>query len=137
MAMPVASARPIDHPGAPSMPTAYAAGRVAYVNESPLSVQFVRQGSRDDGGPDDMQFFNHEVGGWDNEYVAADHLRPLDRAADQPTDQTFAVPSDVADDPAARARVYVVNSTGAALALHDQLGANHLHSLTRRWTSKP
>jgi len=123
-------------------PMEYAQGRVLFVDESQLAVIFARQGNRADGTPDDIDYYNHATGGWDNAYAKADHLRYLDRgslasAHHDYTAQSFAAPMDVTDSPTAFARVYVVDSAGEIKSLVQQIASNHLHGLTRRWSSRP
>lgn len=120
----------------------YAEGRVLYVDESQLAVQFIRQGNRADGSPDDINYYNHAAGGWENVYDKASHLRPLDRGSLAQADkdfaaQSFAAPMDVTDCPTAAARVYVVDSTGEITSLVQQVSSNQLHGLTRRYSTRP
>lgn len=115
----------------------YARVRIHYVSEPPIGVAFRFASTRSDGSPSDAQWFDHATGGRDNAFDPSRHVRRLDADPDRQARQSYAVPSDVCDDPSAVAYTFVLSSDGSILSDHDALSANQLYSLVRGWSSKP
>jgi len=110
----------------------YASGRAISFSESRLAVIFKRRSTGDDGSAGPAQWLNLATGTWENDF-GADHARNLDADADDPNEQSFAVPVKVTDDPTAYA---IVHLSGQPKAVQATYSANELYAHTRGPSAK-
>lgn len=129
--------RPPTYQGAPVV--AYARRLVVYMAESPLGVCYHRVAPKADGTPGDAQHWNHETGGWENEFDPTKHVRPMDRPIldARPNYQCFAPPLDVTEDEAAFATIHTLRQDGTIASDLDMLTGPHLRTLAGGSVSTP
>lgn len=119
------------------MSITYARVRVPYGSDARLGVAFVESSTRADGSLGGERYYDHAAGGWDAEFEAARHVRPLDRSPSEPNAQSFAVPDDVLAREDASARVYQLDADGKPRRFVEELNSNALYNLTRGFTATP